>query len=191
MADFTRHAPGRPQGRDRPQHYRHPRHPIIRWSCLATGSLVGIGTWALFYVLGATVAVCCGVTPANASFAARLMLGIYGALSASCALGLAAYTAARVSGAQTVENALLYGLSLWSMSTITLVTVATAASSGWVSAASLGASAPIVNVGLAAIGFSPDAVPTGGAGALGAMCCTLVLSLLIALGGALRARRAV
>jgi len=179
MAEFNRHAPGRPQGRDRAHHHRHPRHPIIRWSCLATGSLVGIGSWALLYVLGGTVAACCGITPQNASLTARLILGSYGALSASYALGLAAYTAARTSGTQTVENALLYGLCLWSMSTLTLVAVAT----------SLGASAPIFAVGLAAIGLQPDSAPTDGVGALVAMSCTLVISLFLALSGALRGRQ--
>jgi len=189
MADFTRHAPGRPQGRDRAHHHRQPRHPIIRWSCLATGSLVGIGAWALLYVLGAMVAACCGVTPWHASFATRLIFGIYGALSASCALGLAAYTAARTSGAQTVENALLYGLCLWSMSTITLVAVATVVSSETLSAASVYTFAPIFAVGLAAIGLRPETLSTDGTGTLVAMSCTLAISLLVALGGALRARR--
>lgn len=173
--------------RHRPNPPRAFKHPMVRWSALATGSLVGIGTWALAYVLGATGAAALGLLGENASLIGRLTLGLYGALSASMALGLAAYIAARTGGAQTEENALIYGLCLWSLSTITLVVVSTLTMCGVISPAIV-AQAPVLAVGLAAVGLSPQNVEAAAVTPFLAMAFTLLISLWIALWSASRAQ---
>lgn len=190
MTEDTSFDHRRPHGGHATRHGRPNRRllrPMVRWSSLATGSLLGIGSWAMAYALGATVWLALGGSMAAPWV--RLCMGGYGALSASMALALAAHTAARTGGAHTVENGLLYGLALWSMSTITLVVVATLTTAGVIDAQMVQA-APILAVGLAAIGLLPggaDAVGTTWQ-AMAAVVATLVLSLLIALWGGLRGR---
>lgn len=161
-------------------------HPMVRWEALATGSLVGIGSWALAYVLGATVVLACGVDPGAAPIAARLLMGVWGGVSASMALAFAAYTAARTGGARSGENALFYGLSLWSMSTITLVTLTVLAAQGLFTQEMVRAT-PIFAVGLAAVGSLPQGQEWASAGTFAAILATLLVSLAFALWGSARA----
>jgi hypothetical protein len=167
---------------------RRPAFPVVRWGALATGSLLGIGAWALAYILGATLLVVCGVDAGAPTLWSRIFIGIYGALSASLALALAAYTAARTGGAHTVESALFYGLGLWSMSTITLVLTTSLAGFGYFTAEML-RTTPLFTVGLAAVGSLPGQMQMGSASTLGAILATLLVSLWAGLWGACRAQR--
>jgi hypothetical protein len=170
--------------RTRPQRGDGPK---VYWRALATGSLVGIAFWAALYVLGAAVACSFGVAPSSHSPLAQTLLGIYGCAAASCALGVASYTAARTGGARGREGAAFYGLCLWSMSTLTLVAVAVAAASGcfaWLS--SLPGS--VFEVGLAAIGMQIQAQgESSPASVLWCMLATIGVSLVFSLLAAQRA----
>lgn len=165
-------------------HHHRPRHPQVRWSALATGSLLGIAAWAFLYLLGAAVWQTLVPGFSGTHGTSQLLLGMYGAAAASLALGVGAFVACRVGGAQSVESAALYGLCLWSMSTLTLVTVSMLAASEWLGmpAGGLGA---CLDVGLAAVGMLSGAARAPVA-TLWAMVATVSLSLLFALGGAFR-----
>ncbi|RYF10691.1 MAG: hypothetical protein EOO40_04705 [Deltaproteobacteria bacterium] len=174
-----------------PHHRRaHPHRqdgPKVYWRALATGSLVGIAFWATLYVLGAAVACSFGMAPGAHSPLTQTLLGIYGCTAASCALGLASYTAARTGGARGREGAVFYGVCLWSMSTLTLVVVAVAATSGcfaWLS--SLPSS--VFEVGLAAIGMQIQAqAESSPASILWCMLATIGVSLVFSVLAAQRA----
>jgi hypothetical protein len=174
------------------RHDRHDRHdrfrgrsPFVRWQALATGSLVGIAAWAFAYTLGAAIWLSLVPGPGGVHGTSQVLLGLYGAVAASFALAAGAWVAARVGGAHTVETAALYGVCMWSLSTITLTAVAMLAASESLGmpAGGLGA---CLDVGLAAIGLLSGAARSPVV-TLWAMVATVSLSLLFALGGAFRA----
>lgn len=172
------------QSHHRRGHHR-PRAPIVRWSALATGSLVGIASWAFLYVFGAAVWLLLVPGPSGTHATSQIMLGVYGGVAASMALALGAHVAARVGGVSSVENALWYGACMWSFSTITLVAVAVCAATDTMGVPAGGVGA-LFDVGLAAVGLlaGSRAAPIA---TLWSMVATLILSLAFALVGALRA----
>lgn len=181
------------QGRNYPAtrpHPRRPRGPRIRWSALATGSLVGIASWAALYVAGAALAWSLPEFGLAGFVVGRALLALFGATAASFALALAAYVAATVGNSRgEPAQATMYGVCLWSLSTITLVATTLAAAGG--AFASLPSeAAAIVGVGLSAVGLELQPQGTvSPAGVLWAMAATVGLSLVFALAGARRAAR--
>ena len=170
---------------------RRPRGPRIRWGALATGSLVGIASWAALYVAGAAVAWSLPELSLAGYVVGRAVLALYGATAASFALALAAFVAATVGdSAGHPAQARLYGVCLWSLSTITLVATSLAATCGAFASLSSEA-ASVVGVGLAAVGLELQPQGTvSPAGVLWAMAATVALSFVFASAGARRAARA-
>lgn len=172
--------------RRRSRHTDRPsdRHMVrVHWRGYATGSLLGIGAWAALYVLGGALACSFNLFAASTpALLAQLSLGIYGAVSASAALGWGSYVAARTGQATNTEEALYYGLGMWSMSTITLVAVAAYTAAGGAIPSGV---APLMEVGLHAVGMTAaSGMGEGPTVMLWAMTMTLAVSLVLAIRGA-------
>jgi hypothetical protein len=168
-----------------------PRLPTVRWQALATGSLFGIAAWAFLYTLGAALAVSLlGVPNTAVGRTGFLALGAYGAVAASLALSVGSYTAALLGGVRAPVEALLYGASMWCLSTITLVVTAVfALCHGFDKIGPEGA--VFVDVGLAAVGMQSWSEQAHVGIVFWSMVATLCLSFIFAQRGAARALRAV
>ena len=172
------------------RHRSRSHRPAVRWQALVTGSLFGIALWAFLYTLGAALAVTLlGVPNTAVGRLGFFALGAYGALAASLALSVGSYVAALLGGVRTPVEALLYGASMWCLSTITLVITAVfALCHGFDGLAPQGA--VFVDVGLAAVGMQSWSEQAHTGIVFWSMVATLCLSFIFAQRGAARAMRA-